>query len=79
MKWIILNETPGRIRARLVTARRYAEDGRASKMTAEEADLAEYALLAADGVESVKVFERTGDAVIRYSGKRDAVIRALQA
>ena len=77
MKWIILNETPGRIRARLVTARRYAEDGRASKMIAGEADLAEYALLAADGVESVKVFERTGDAVIRYSGKRDAVIRAL--
>ena len=50
MKWIILNETPGRIRARLVTARRYAEDGRASKMTAGEADLAQYALLAADGV-----------------------------
>ena len=77
MKWTILSETPGRIRARLVTARRYAEDGRASKMTAGEADLAEYALRAADGVESVKVFERTGDAVIRYSGKRDAVIRAL--
>ena len=55
MKWTILSETPGRIRARLVTARRYAEDGRASKMTAGEADLAEYALLAAEGVESVKV------------------------
>ena len=38
-------------------------------MTLNEADLAEYWLREAEGVEKVSVFDRTGDAVILYKGK----------
>ena len=42
-------------------------------MTLNEADLAEYWLREADGVEKVSVFDRTGDAVILYKGKRERI------
>ena len=48
-------------------------------MTLNEADLAEYWLREADGVEKVSVFDRTGDAVILYKGKRESIINALSA
>ena len=48
-------------------------------MTLNEADLAEYWLREADGVEKVSVFDRTGDAVILYKGKRESIISALSA
>ena len=48
-------------------------------MTLNEADLAEYWLREADGVEKVSVFDRTGDAVILYKGKRERILNALSA
>ena len=48
-------------------------------MTLNEADLAEYWLREADGVEKVSVFDRTGDAVILYKGKRERLLNALSA
>lgn len=48
-------------------------------MTLNEADLAEYWLREAEGVEKVSVFDRTGDAVILYKGKRERILNALSA
>ena len=46
-------------------------------MTMRQADILEYYLRAKPFVKSVKVYDRTGDAVICYSGKRQAVTAAL--
>ena len=67
MKCKILHEARGRLRVRLLCVR----------MSLHEADILEYDLRAVEGVESVKVYDRTQDAVIVYSGARDAVIAAL--
>ena len=67
MKCTILHETRGRMRVRLCCRR----------MTLEQADVLEYYLRAVDGVQSVKVYDRTRDAVVVYAGRRSELIRVL--
>ena len=67
MKCRILCETKGRIRVRII---RY-------RMTMAQADKLQYYLQAVDGVDKVKVHDRTCDAIIWYRGTRDSVLRAL--
>ena len=47
------------------------------RMTLRQADVLEYYLLAVDGVKSVKVYDRTQDAVVVYDAERESMIRAL--
>ena len=67
MKCSILHETPGRMRVHLALRR----------MSLHEADLLEYDLKGVAGVVSVKVFDRTQDAVITYTCPRMDIVRAL--
>ena len=67
MKCTILHDLPGRLRVHLCCGR----------MTLSQADVLEYYLLSAAGVKSVKVYDRTRDAVVVYDGARAGVIRAL--
>ena len=67
MKCTILHDTAGRLRAHLCCKR----------MTLRQADVLEYYLLAVDGVRSVKVYDRTRDAVVVYDAERERMIRAL--
>ena len=67
MKCTILHDLPGRLRVHLCCGR----------MTLSQADVLEYYLLAVDGVRSVKVYDRTQDAVVVYGGKREDIISAL--
>ena len=69
MKCIILHESRGRMRVHLARAR----------MTLHEADVLEYSLRSVRGVADVKVFDRTCDAVITYTGSRETLRRALAA
>ena len=67
MKCKILHDTAGRLRVHLCCKR----------MTLRQADVLEYYLLAVDGVRSVKVYDRTQDAVVVYDAERERMIRAL--
>ena len=67
MKCNILHETPGRMRVHLALRR----------MSLREADLLEYDLKGVCGVTSVKVFDRTQDAIITYTCPRAEIVRAL--
>ena len=67
MKCKILHDTAGRLRVHLCCKR----------MTLRQADVLEYYLLAVDGVRSVKVYDRTRDAVVVYDVERERMIRAL--
>ena len=67
MKCKILHDTAGRLRVHLCCKR----------MTLRQADVLEYYLLAVDGVRSVKVYDRTRDAVVVYDAERERKIRAL--
>ena len=67
MKWNILHESPGRIRVHAMRKR----------MTMAQADILEYYLKGQEGVIEAKVYDRTGDAVIFYEGKREGMILAL--
>ena len=67
MKCTILHECPGRLRIHAA----------APAMSLRQADILEAYLKKTSGVEGVKVYDRTGDAVIRYTGSREAVLRAL--
>ena len=69
MKCTIQHELPGRLRVHLCCGR----------MTLSQADVLEYYLLALEGVKSVKVYDRTRDAVVVYDGARAGVVRALAA
>ena len=69
MKCNILHETPGRMRVHLALRR----------MSLREADLLEYDLKGIAGVVSVKVFDRTQDAVITYTCPRADIVRALSS
>ena len=69
MKCRILHETKGRLRVHLCIGR----------MTLRQADLLEYSMRAVDGVASVKVYDRTQDAVIEYCEVRSAVLAALSS
>ena len=66
MKCKILHDTAGRLRVHLCCKR----------MTLRQADVLEYYLLAVDGVRSVKVYDRTRDAVVVYDAERECMIRA---
>ena len=48
-------------------------------MTLHQADVLEYYLRSVDGVAEVKVYDRTRDAVVRYTGARSSVLSALAA
>lgn len=67
MKCKILHETRGRLRIHAMQ----------KSMTLDEADILEYYLRNVDGVTDVKVFDRTCDAIIRYTCPRAKVIDAL--
>ena len=67
MKCKILHESPGRVRIRTLCG----------AMSLRQADILEAYLKKVDGAKSVKVYDRTGDAVICYAGSRDAMLHAL--
>ena len=69
MKCKIIHESRGRLRVHLECAR----------MSLDEADVLEYYMRSVDGVDEVKVYDRTRDAVICYCAERAAVINALAA
>lgn len=62
-----MHESPGRIRVHAMQKR----------MTMAQADILEYYLKAQEGVIEAKVYDRTGDAIIFYEGKREGMILAL--
>ena len=67
MKCTILHDIPGRLRVHLCCGR----------MSLRQADVLEYYLRSLEGVQSVKVYDRTQDAVVIYGGAREAVTRGL--
>ena len=69
MKCKIIHESRGRLRVHLECAR----------MSLDEADVLEYYMRSVDGVDEVKVYDRTRDAVICYCAERASVINALAA
>ena len=69
MKFQIKHEIKGRLRIHM----------KQSRMTFEQADILHYAIQKMDGVSSVKVYERTGDAVICFHCSREELIDALSA
>ena len=48
------------------------------RMSYNQADILQYYLENTAGVQSAKVYDRTSDAVICYTGARSELIRALQ-
>ena len=62
MKCTILHELPGRLRVHLCCGR----------MTLSQADVLEYYLRAQDGVQAVKVYDRTQDAVVLFMTPKEA-------
>ncbi len=69
MKFTIKHELKGRIRVHMAQ----------SRMSYEEADTLLYYLQSLPEVENAKVYERTADAVVFYSGDRESVIGALRS
>ena len=67
MKCTILHESSGRMRVHLHCGR----------MSLHQADVLEYYLKNEKGIAAVSVFDRTQDAVIRYTGDRKTLIAAL--
>ncbi len=67
MKCQILHQSSGRIRIHICKQR----------MTEVEADILEYYLNQQTFISAAKVYDRTGDAVIRYTGDREPVIQLL--
>ncbi len=67
MKCKILHQSPGRLRVHMYQ----------SHMSMHQADVLEYYLRAQEGIQDVKVYDRTGDAVIFYSGDKAPVVEAL--
>lgn len=62
MKCTILHDLPGRLRVHLCCGR----------MTLSQADVLEYYLRAQDGVQEVRVYDRTQDAVVLYDAELEA-------
>lgn len=67
MKCRILHETPGHIRVHMVQ----------NRMTLEQADILEAYLRDIEGVSHVSVYDRTADAIIRYTAPRARILTAL--
>lgn len=68
MKFTIKHESKGRIRVHAQQVR----------MTYQQADTLQYYLQTQPGVTRVDVYDRTGDATIRYNGNRQSIIQALR-
>lgn len=68
MKFKIIHEIRGRIRVHLAQ----------SKMSFKDADILQYYLEQQENVTAVKVYERTQDVAISFTGDREAVFRCLQ-
>lgn len=68
MRFTIKDEIRGRVRIHF--------DQQA--MTARQADTVEYALMQYPFITRVKVYERSGDVVVCYEGKRDEMLKTLQ-
>lgn len=68
MRFTIRDEIRGRVRIHF--------DQQA--MTAKQADKVEYALMQYPFITRVKVYERSGDVVVCYEGKRDEMLKTLQ-
>ena len=68
MKFKILHEIKGRIRIHVFCGR----------MSCKEADILQYGLSCQPSVTMVKIYERSQDAVICYTGEREAIIKCLQ-
>lgn len=68
MRFCIRHETKGRIRFHILQKR----------MTYEQADILQYYLERQQGVSSVKVYDRTCDAVVVYERGREKLLEALQ-
>ena len=66
MKFQIKHEIKGRIRFHVVQKK---------QMTCEQADILLYYLENMEGVESVKVYDRTADAVVCYKADADGLVR----
>ena len=69
MKCQILHEGKGRIRVHVCNVR----------MTLHRADVLEAWLNSRDAIEKAVVYERTGDVVVTYAGKRSDAVKALAA
>ncbi len=67
MKCSILHQSAGRMRVHL----------HGGRMTLDRADVLEYYLLNTPGIISAKVYDRTSDAIIRYTCPRSQVVHAL--
>jgi heavy metal translocating P-type ATPase len=67
MKCSILHQSRGRMRVHL----------HCGSMSLHEADLLEYYIRSIQGIDEVKVYDRTQDAVIQYSAEKSAVLQAL--
>lgn len=68
MRFIIKHEMKGRMRIHLLQ----------NRMTYEQADILLYFLTNIKTVSSAKVYERTQDAVIRYTGDREVIIEEMK-
>lgn len=68
MKFVIRHEIRGRLRVHLCQER----------MTIRQADLLSYYLYSLDGVQEVKVYERTADASIVFAGDRMEIIEKIR-
>ncbi len=67
IRFVIKHEIPGRLRIHLVQ----------KSMSFKEADILQYYLHSLKNVTGVKVYERTGDAVIQYVGSREEILKGL--
>ena len=68
MKFRILHEIKGRLRIHIFCP----------QMSCRDADILQYGLLCQPSVFMVKVYERSQDAVICYTGERGDIIKVLQ-
>ena len=68
MKFKVLHNMRGRMRIHVMT----------NEMTDLQADKLEYDLAAQDMILTAKVYERTGDVVITYTGERQILLSYLQ-
>ena len=68
MKFRILHEIKGRLRIHISCA----------QMSCRDADILQYGLLCQPSIIKVKVYERSQDAVICYTGERGDMIKLLQ-
>lgn len=67
MKFIVRHEIKGRLRIHICQ----------NKMTCRQADILQHYLQSQNGITSVKIYHRTGDAVIHYSHTKESIIAAL--